>query len=131
MCSKAWGIVNGTLCEHRSWRNMPSQLFKKLAQAKPKCLLHLFVHTLANFQPVFSFDPLFFRGHIKISVYLYLTSKKTPLFLEVDIVKYLTSKKRLLILEVRAQSRLRKLCPRACSSFLCLAPTNFSTYFFI
>ena len=44
----------------------------------------------------------------KIPVDLYLTSKKTPLFLEVDIVKHLTSKKRLLILEVRAQSRHRE-----------------------
>ena len=34
-----------------------SQLLKKVAQAKPKGLLHLFVPTLANFPTDFSFYP--------------------------------------------------------------------------
>ena len=31
------------LCTHRSWRSTLGQLLKKVAQAKPKGLLHLFV----------------------------------------------------------------------------------------
>ena len=41
--------VGDILYTHRSWRSTPGQLLKKVAQAKPKGLLHLFVLTLANF----------------------------------------------------------------------------------
>ena len=35
----------------------PGQLLKKVAQATPKGLLHLFVLDSETFQPAFSFDP--------------------------------------------------------------------------
>lgn len=35
--------VGDIFCTHRSWRSTPGQLLKKVAQAKPKGLLHLFV----------------------------------------------------------------------------------------
>ena len=35
----------------------PGQLLKKVAQAMPKGLLHLFVLDSETFQPAFSFDP--------------------------------------------------------------------------
>ena len=40
---------------HRSWRSTPGQLLKKLAQATPKGLLHLFVPIPANFPTYFFF----------------------------------------------------------------------------
>ena len=41
--SRCHARVGDILCTHRSWRSTPSQLLKKVAQAKPKGLLHLFV----------------------------------------------------------------------------------------
>ena len=41
----------GDIQKHRSWRSTPGQLLKKLAQATPKGLLHLFMldpHKLSN-----------------------------------------------------------------------------------
>ena len=50
-------MANDIYPKHHSWRSMPSQLLKKVAQATPKGLLHLFV---LSFRTEFE-DSLFSR----------------------------------------------------------------------